>query len=353
MEEKERNQAIFGYMPDGTPVEELTLRDGAFSCQIITYGGAVRTLTVPDRTGNPVDVVLGFDTLDSYQRQDKYLGALIGRYANRIAGACFTLNGEMYPLAANDGPNHLHGGPTGFDRRVWAIKKLTMHSATLSLFSPDGEEGYPGNLQVQVIYTLQGGTLEIEYFAQTDKDTLCNLTNHTYFNLSGHASGPVMGQYIQLMAERYTPAEAGSIPTGIISLVDGSPMDLRIPQPIGAHVDDSFDQLTMAGGYDHNWVVDGENGILRPAVRAWSPKTGILLKMETTLPGVQFYSGNSLNGCPVGKGGAPYSRRWGFCLESQFFPDSPHHSGFPTAILAAGAEYHSKTIYRFSVTERP
>lgn len=353
MEEKERNQAVFGYMPDGTPVEELTLRDGAFSCQIITYGGAVRTLTVPDRTGNPVDVVLGFDTLDAYQRQDKYLGALIGRYANRIAGACFTLNGEMYPLVANDGPNHLHGGPAGFDRRVWAVKKLTMHSATLSLFSPDGEEGYPGNLQVQVIYTLQGGTLEIEYFAQTDKDTLCNLTNHTYFNLSGHASGPVMGQYIQLMAERYTPAEAGSIPTGIIALVDDSPMDLRIPQPIGAHVDDSFDQLTMAGGYDHNWVVDGEKGILRPAARAWSPKTGILLKMETTLPGVQFYSGNSLNGCPVGKGGTPYSRRWGFCLESQFFPDSPHHSGFPTAILAAGAEYHSKTIYRFSVTEKP
>lgn len=349
----EINRTVFGHMPDGTVVEKLTLRDRAISCEIITYGGAVRTLTVPDRNGQAVDVVLGFDTLEDYLRQDKYIGALIGRYANRIGGAVFTLNGKAYPLAANDGANHLHGGPASFDKKIWAVEKLTEHSAALSLASPDGEEGYPGNLRVQVVYTLRNGGLEIEYSALSDRDTLCNLTNHTYFNLSGHGSGPVAGQYIQLMAERFTPAEEGSIPTGAIVPAAGTVMDLRTPQPIGEHADDSFDQLVMAGGYDHNWVVDGENGMLRPAAKAWSPDTGILLEMETTLPGVQFYSGNYLDGCPAGKGGAPYGKRWGFCLESQLFPDAPHHDNFPSAVLAAGEVYRSKTVYRFGIADRP
>lgn len=347
------SRTVFGYLKDGTPVEELTLRDGDISCAIITYGGALRALTVPDRAGAPVDVVLGLDTLQGYLEQNKYLGALVGRYANRIGGASFDLNGVRYPLAANDGPNHLHGGPAGFDKRVWTVEKLTADSALLSLHSPDGEEGYPGNLQVRATYTLRNSALEIAYFAQADRDTLCNLTNHAYFNLSGHASGPVTGQYLQLMAERYTPTAAGSIPTGELAPVAGTPMDLRGPRLIGERIDEPFEQLAMAGGYDHNWVIDGWDGTLRPAARAWSPDTGIVMETETTLPGVQFYSGNGLDGCPAGKGGAPYGRRWGFCLETQVFPDAPHHPDFPSAVLAAGTEYHSRTVYRFGAADRP
>lgn len=347
------DRKLFGHMPDGTAVEELTLRDGALSCSIITYGGAVRALTVPDRDGKPVDVALGFDTLEGYLEHDKYFGALVGRCANRIGGASFPLNGKNYPVAANNGSNHLHGGVTGFDKQVWTVEDLRPNTAALYLFSPDGQEGYPGDLGVRVVYTLQEGGLEIEYFAQSNEDTVCNLTNHTYFNLSGHASGPVLGQYIQLMAGKYTPTDADSIPTGEIAPVEGTPMDLRGPTLIGAHIDDPFEQLAMAGGYDHNWVIDDWDWPLRPAARAWSPDTGILLETWTTQPGIQFYSGNYLDGTPAGKGGAPYAKRWGFCLETQVFPDAPHHPNFPSATLAAGEVYHSKTIYRFGISDRP
>ncbi len=336
----------FGNMPDGAPVEALTLRNGECSCEIITCGGAVRALTVPGRAG-PVDVALGFDTLDAYLSQDKYIGALIGRYGNRIGGASFSLEGREYHLAANDGVNHLHGGQAGFDKRLWTVEELSGDSAVLSLFSPDGQEGYPGDLEVRVRYTLRGGALVLDYEAHTDRTTLCNLTNHTYFNLSGHGSGPVAGQFIQLLAGRYTPAGPGSIPNGELAPVDGTPMDLRRARPIGEHQDDPFEQLLLAGGYDHNWAVDGWDGTLRPAARAWSPDTGIAMEVLTTLPGVQFYGGNYLDGCPAGKGGAPYARRWGFCLETQFFPDSPHHPNFPSPVLAAGRRYESRTVYRF------
>ena len=341
-------------MPDGTLVEELTLRDGACSCQIITYGGAVRTLTVPDRNGNPVDVALGFDTLEDYMAQDKYMGALVGRYANRIGGAEFTLNATRYALAANNGPNSLHGGSVGFNAQVWTVEELSENAVTLSLFSPDGQEGYPGNLTVQVTYTLAGGALSIEYRAKSDADTVCNLTNHTYFNLSGHGSGSVEGQFIRVCASRYTPTVPGSIPTGEIAPVDGTPMDLRTPQPIGAHINDPFDQLTLAGGYDHNWVIDGWDGTgrqdaLRPAATAYAMETDIVMTVSTTLPGVQFYAGNFLSGCPAGKGGTVYGDRCGFALETQYFPDSPNHPNFPSAVLRAGEEHHSKTVYRFGV----
>ena len=343
------NRTVFGNLTDGTPVEELTLREGALSCSIITYGGALRALTVPGRAGQPVDVALGLDTLEDYLKQNKCLGALVGRYANRIGGASFDLNGVRYTLAANNGVNHLHGGKVGFNKRLWTVEALSENSVTLSLRSPDGEEGYPGDLRVEATYTLRRGALEIAYFARTDRDTLCNLTNHTYFNLSGHASGPVTGQYIRLMAERYTPTAAGSIPTGELAPVAGTPMDFRTARPIGERIDEPFEQLTMAGGYDHNWVIDGWDGTLRPAAMAWSPDTGVVMEVETTLPGVQFYTGNALDGCPAGKGGAPYAGRWGFCLETQVFPDAPHHPNFPSAVLAAGDEYRSKTVYRFSV----
>lgn len=344
----EQNRTFFGQMPDGTQVDKLTLRDGAFSCEIITYGGAVRSLLVPDRAGNLVDVALGFDTLDGYRAQNKYIGALVGRYANRIGGAKFTLDGVEYKLAANDGKNSLHGGNVGFDKQVWAVEELTDNSVTLSLVSPDMQEGYPGTLEVQVTYTLAGGALQIDYRAKSDKDTVCNLTNHCYFNLSGHDSGSVESQDIRLNASRYTPTVPGSIPTGEVAPVDGTLMDLRHVQPIGACIDEPFEQLTMAGGYDHNWAIDGWDGTLRPAAWAWCPDTCIVMETLTTLPGIQFYAGNYLDGCPAGKGGAPYAKRWGFCLETQLFPDSPNQPGFPSCVLRAGEEYHSTTVYRFS-----
>ncbi len=339
----------FGVMPDGTPVDLITLTQGNLSCELITYGGAVRSLIVPDCDGHPTDVVLGLDTLEDYRSQDKYLGAIVGRYANRIADASFCLNGKEYPLAANNGPNHLHGGLEGFNSQVWTVESKEANRVVLSRISPDGEEGYPGTLSVQVTYTLTDDTLEIDYQARCDQDTICNLTNHSYFNLAGHNSGLINEQYVQINAASYTPTFPGSIPTGQIMPVDGTPMDLRQACRIGDHVDDDFPQLIMAGGYDHNWVIDGPFGTLRPAAAAWCEETGITMEVLTTMPGVQFYTANFLEGCPNGKDGAPYGNRSAFCLETQYYPDSPHHENFPSPILRAGEIYRHKTIYRFGV----
>ncbi len=339
----------FGTMPDGAAVEQYTLRAGALCCEVLTYGGALRSLRVPDRNGNSVDILLGFDTLEDYRRQDKYIGALIGRFANRIGGGRFTLNGTEYHLAVNDGPNHLHGGSVGFDKRVWTVEEAGEDRLTLTLFSPDGEENYPGNLSARVTYALTAEGLSIDYQAETDKDTLCSLTNHAYFNLAGHASGPVLDQRIQLFAGRYTPTDSDSIPTGAIDPVEGTPMDLRELTAIGEHIDDGFQQLAFAGGYDHNWVLDGESGVLRPAARAVCPANGVAMEVLTTLPGIQFYSGNYLDGCPAGKGGAPYAKRWAFCLETQFFPDAPNHGEFPPAVLRAGETFRHRTEFRFGI----
>ena len=329
----------FGVMPDGRPVEELILTDGPLSCSILTYGGALRTLTVPDREGRTVDIVLGYDTLKDYLVQDKYLGALIGRYANRIGSSRFSLDGKEYPLPSNDGANHLHGGNLGFDKQVWTVQSLTSSSATLTLTSPDGEEGYPGELKVSVTYTLRNRALEISYRAQSSKTTLCSLTNHAYFNLSGHASGLIDAQWFQLPSSRYTPVDTELIPIGDIVSVEGTAMDLTAPQPLGKRE------------YDHNWVIDGWDGSLRLAARAWSLDTGIRMEVLTTLPGVQFYTGNFLGGSPKGKDGAPYAKHWAVCLETQYFPDSPNHRNFPSAKLAAGEIYESKTVYRFETGE--
>lgn len=346
------NRRPFGTMPDGTPVEELILYDEGCTVSIITYGGAVQSIIVPGLNG-PVDVALGFDTLEGYLNHDKYFGALVGRYANRIGGASFTLDGIEYPLATNDGVNHLHGGTVGFDKQVWAVDELSENAAVLSLVSPDGQEGYPGTLSVKVRYELSQGALTISYQAQSTKTTLCNLTNHTYFNLSGHGSGPVTGQMIQINSDHYTPTAPGSIPTGEIAPVEGTPMDLRVPQTIGDHINDPFPQLQLDNGYDHNWIVENwtGDGSLRHIARAWSQITGILMDVLTTMPGVQFYTGNFLDGCPAGKGGALYQNFWGFCLETQYFPDSPHRPQFPAAILRTGEIYKSQTAYRFTVSD--
>lgn len=331
----EARRAPFGTMPDGTPVEELTLARGDLSCSILTYGGALRALTVPDREGRPVDVVLGLDTLEAYRAQDKYLGALIGRCANRIGGSRFRLEGREYRLPANDGRNHLHGGGAGFDKQVWAVQDQSGSSVTLALTSPDGQEGYPGELTAAVTYELRDRGLAIRYRARASRTTLCSLTNHAYFNLSGHGSGDISDQCVQIFAGCYTPVDGELIPTGAIAPVEGTEMDLQTLQPIGPRA------------YDHNWVIPGWNGGLRPAARAWSPRTGILMTTLTTLPGIQFYTGNFLDGCPPGKGGARYEKHGAFCLETQYFPDSPNHPAFPSAVLPAGAVYESETVYRF------
>lgn len=329
----------FGLLPDGRAVEELRLTGGGLTCGVLTYGGALRFLTVPDREGRAVDVVLGYDSLADYLAQDKYLGALIGRYANRIGGGRFSLEGKEYRLYTNNGPNHLHGGLRGFDKQLWTVRSLTESSVTLTLTSPDGDEGYPGRLEVSVTYTLRDRALELLYRAKSDKTTLCNLTSHAYFNLSGHTSGPIDRHWFQLPQSRYTPVDAGLVPTGELVGVAGTAMDLTRPQSLGARE------------FDHNWAIDGWDGSLRLAARAWSPATGIRMEALTTLPGVQFYTGNFLDGSPKGKGGAGYAKRWAFCLETQYFPDSPNHPAFPSPVLAAGEIYESKTVYRFETGE--
>lgn len=340
----------FGITQKGEPVEQLTLDNGTISCEILTFGATLRTLTVPDQNGTPVDVVLGYDDLSDYETKDGYLGAVVGRYANRIAKGQFSLNGTVYSLAVNNGPNHLHGGITGYSYRVWTVEELTSHKAVLTLESPDGEEGYPGALSLRVIYQLDDASLSIEYQALAHGDTICNLTNHSYFNLSGHASGPVLDQMISLCAARYTPMDETSIPLGTLDTVENSPMDLRLPTKIRAHIDDTFEQLQFGHGYDHNYVLDGPIGSLHPAARAYSPQTGITMDVDTTLPGVQLYTANFLEEGRAGKNGAVYGPRHAFCLETQFFPDSPNQSAFPSTLLRAGERYDHMTRFSFSLT---
>lgn len=336
----------FGVTSDGRQVDQITLDNGILRCCILTYGATLTNLFVPGRDGQPVDVVLGFDQVQTYQEQDKYLGAVVGRYANRIAKGRFTLNGQEYTLACNNGENHLHGGPTGFSTQIWQAQPCE-NGVTFTYESQDMEEGFPGRLTAQVTYQLVGRELRLHYQAASDRDTVCNLTNHAYFNLSGHDAGGAMDQILTLHAQSYTPVIPGSIPTGEIAPVEGTPMDFRTPTPIGVRIDADFEQLQLCGGYDHNWVVDGPVGQLRPTARLESPVSGISMEVETTLPGVQFYAGNYLDGCPTGKGGARYGKRDGVCLETQFFPDSPNHPQFPQCVLRPGQVWDHTTVFRF------
>lgn len=344
------NVLPFGATPDGKQVQLIRLDSGRISCEIITFGAALRSLWVPDRNGCPVDVVLGYDALEQYCTEGGYLGATVGRSANRIAKGRFSLNGTSYTLPINNGPNHLHGGPGGFSHRVWEIESVNNHAVTLCLNSRDGDEGYPGNIRISATYLLQNNTLEIHHSAFSDADTLCNLTNHSYFNLSGHDSGSAMEQKLQLFAREYTPSDPDSIPYGTIEAVEGTPMDFRWPIPIQTHIQDDFTQLHQAIGYDHNYVVEGKMGVLRPVAMAESDRTGITMRAETTLPGVHFYTGNYIEPNTRGKGGSLYGPRQGFCLETQFYPDAINHPNFPSPILKAGEHYHQKTIFTFQAT---
>lgn len=340
---------MFGRLDDGRPVTRFTLdTSSGLSAQILSYGGALASLAVPDRAGRLADVVLGFADLAGYTGGQGYLGALIGRYANRIAGARFALDGTVYQLTANEGGNQLHGGLAGFDKAVWrAAARETPVGPVLDLDhdSPDGEEGYPGNLAVRTTYTLEADALRIDYSATTDRDTVINLTNHTYWNLAGHAAGSILDHRLQIDAGRFAVVRPGQIPTGELRPVAGTPFDFRTSAAIGARIADPDDQLRVSGGYDHSFELQGPHGALRRVARVVEPISGRVLEVLTTEPAVQLYTGNYLDGMR-GKAGTAYHRRTGFCLETQHHPDSPNQPAFPPTVLRAGAHYRSTTVYR-------
>lgn len=340
----------FGKLPDGTPVEIYTLADGQYEARIATYGGVVVSLKAPDRKGKPADVVLGFDDVDGYVANfngpaNAFFGALIGRYANRIAHGSFTLDGQKYSLPLNNGENTLHGGPHGFNNQVWKAKPIA-DGVELTYLSKDGEAGFPGSLTATVRYTLVKGNLRIEYSATTDKNTVVNLTNHSYFNLA--EEGDILKQELTLYASKFTPVDAGLIPTGELKSVETTPFDFRKGTAVGARINANDEQLRLGRGYDHNWVLDSGGGKLTEAAEVYDPGSGRVLKVLTDQPGIQFYSGNFLDGSVKGKGGKPYELRSALCLETQHFPDSPNHPAFPTSELKPGDRYHTVTIYRFS-----
>jgi aldose 1-epimerase len=346
-------RAPFDTVPDGHPVEVITLVNGlGMEVRAMTYGATILSIKVPDARGVLGDVVLGYDSLAGYVRNSPYFGAVVGRYANRIAKGRFTLDGTAYTLAVNNGPNALHGGLRGFDKSVWKPELERSDSSigvAFTLVSPDGDEGYPGTLTARVTYTLMRARNElvIDYEGVTDKATPVNLTNHSYFNLAG--SGDILGHLLTLDADSFTPVDATLIPTGKIMPVSGTPFDFRTPTAIGARIDAKDEQTRNGGGYDHNFVFNRTGPGLVHVARVTEPVSGRTLDVSTTEPGVQFYSGNFLDGTITGKGGHVYERRNGFCLETQHYPDSPNHANFPSTILRPGSPYRSQTVFSFGV----
>ena len=345
----------FGVTPDGVDVEIYTLSNAhGLKARIMTWGAILLSLEVPDREGIFQDIVLGHDSLTGYLNPDTnpYFGGIVGRYGNRIDKGKFTLDGAEYSLATNNNENHLHGGNQGFDKVVWTAEEMMSGpepSLKLTYLSKDGEEGYPGNLHCTVIYTLTNNDeLKISYTAQTDKTTVVNLTHHSYFNLTG-AQRDVLDHELLLNADRYTPVDAGLIPTGELAPVKNTPLDFTTPAKIGARINDDFEQLKFGGGYDHNWILNKENeGELTLAARVFEPASGRVMEIYTTEPGIQFYSGNFLDGAIAGKAGRVYNHRFGFCLETQHFPDSPNQPQFPSTILKPGEKYSHLTVHKFT-----
>ncbi|MEO8393290.1 MAG: aldose epimerase family protein [Chloroflexota bacterium] len=332
----------------GAAVDEYTLSSGQMEVKIITFGGNVTSIRVPDRVGALANVVLGFSSLEGYEAQKSYIGALIGRYGNRIAQGKFTLDGREYSIPQNDGTNSLHGGTIGFDKRIWTAEEISGESSVglkLTYLSPDGEEGYPGTLALTVVYTLSDdNSLRIDYSATTDAPTVLNLTNHSYFNLAG--SGDVYDHVLMLAADNFTPVDANLNPTGGIAPVAGTALDFRIGKEIGRDIHSSENQMVLARGFDHNWVL---NGGATPFARVSEPTSGRVLEITTTEPGVQFYSGNFLDGTLVGANGATIRQGDGFCLETQHYPDSPNHANFPSTVLRPDETFQSTTTFKFSV----
>lgn len=343
----------FGKTSGGEQIDVYTLSNKkGMEVSITNFGATVVTLKVPDLTGKATDVVLGYDTLDGYEKGTSYFGATVGRYGNRIAGGKFTLDGKTYTLPKNNGENTLHGGIVGFNKRVWKAREIASkegEALEMTYLSPDGEEGFPGNLSAKVVFTLpaEGNELKIDYSATTDKDTVLNLTNHSYFNLAGEGNGDILDHVLTLHAKQFIPVDKGLIPTGELRNVGGTPFDFNSATAIGKRISEGDEQLVFGKGYDHNWVLIRTGGGLSIAAEAYDPKSGRKLEVLTTEPGVQFYSGNFLDGAK-GKGNKPYPQRAAFCLETQHFPDSPNHANFPSTVLKPKAVFHSQTVFRFS-----
>jgi aldose 1-epimerase len=342
----------FGATKDGVPVDIFTLRNThGIEARICNYGGIVVSLKAPDRNGQFADVVLGYDTLADYEKNNPYFGCLVGRYGNRIAKGKFTLDGKEYTLATNNGPNHLHGGLKGFDKVVWEARPLQTDlgpALELRYLSKDGEEGYPGNLSVTAVYTLTAdNALRLDYTATTDQDTVVNLTHHSYFNLAG--KGDILGSEVMVNADLFTPVDSALIPTGELRAVKGTPFDFNTPTAIGARIDQDDEQLKFGKGYDHNWVINKPMGQLGLMARVYEPASGRVLEVLSTEPGLQFYTGNFLDGTLRGKGGWVYQFRDGFCMEPQHYPDSPNRTNFPSVVLKPGQTYKNTIVYRLSV----
>ncbi len=345
----ETKMAVFGTMPDGTSVPVYTLTSGQIEVRVTAYGAHLVSVKAPDRSGKSQDVVLGYDSLAGYLADNKtFMGGIVGRYGNRIAGGKFSLDGNTYQVPLNDGPNALHGGPKGFNQYVWKSQEIP-DGVEFTLVSPDGDMGFPGTLTVKTRYTLKGNTLHIDYSATTDKDTVINVTNHAYFNLHGDDQGNILDQKLEIAADRFTPVNKTLIPTGELAPVTGTPLDFTKPEVIGARIGDDNAQLKIAGGYDHNWVLNEKMGTLHLAAKVTDAVSGRTLTVETTEPGVQFYSGNFMDGSLTGRHGVKYTKRMGLCLETQHFPDSPNHPDFPTTTLKPGETFHSTTTFTFGV----
>ncbi len=344
----------YGTLPDGRQVDIYTMQNNhGVTVKFLSLGGCIAEIDIPDRDGHPANIVLGHDNLAGYNFNQGYFGSIVGRYANRIAKGTFTLNGQTYHLPINNGVNSLHGGTEGFNTQLWQVTPKTVPNGTAAMLtytSPDGQDGYPGTMNVQVIYTLDdSNAFRIDYQATTDKPTVLNLTNHSYFNLDGNGSGSALHQLIQINADSYTPADATQIPTGEIAKVAGTPMDFRTLHPIDAQIRAPFEQIILAHGYDHNWVLNKtQPGELSFAARAYSPKTGRMLEVYTTEPGVQVYTGNYLQGNMTGSSHTLYRQGDGYTFETQHFPNSPNHPEFPSTVLNPGQTFHSTTIFRFS-----
>jgi aldose 1-epimerase len=341
----------FGRTPEGMPVDLYSLSDGKIEVRIITYGGIIVSLRTPDRDGKLDDVVLGCNSVEEYIAQTAHFGGIVGRYANRIAHGSFQLDGHTYSIPKNDGDNSLHGGTRGFDKVVWEGKQIP-DGVELTYVSKDGDQGFPGTLTTTVRYTLSGSALHIEYSATTDKDTVLNLTNHSYFNLAGQGKSDVLGHVLKIDASRMTPVDATLIPTGELKSVAGTPFDFGTPHAIGERINADDVQLRLGRGYDHNFVLDHPAGELAEAAEVYEPTTGRILRVLTTEPGLQFYTGNFLDGSITGKEGRVYNRRFALCLETQHFPDSPNHSGFPSTELKSGQRFHSVTVFEFNSGSR-
>jgi aldose 1-epimerase len=340
-------KTALGTTPDGTAVDLYTLKSDGIEAGIMTYGARVVSIKTADRAGTMANVVLGYSSLDGYLAdKTTYFGAIVGRYGNRIALGKFSLDGHKYQVPVNNNANSLHGGTVGFDKLVWQARTVA-DGVEMTLVSKDGDQGYPGTLTAHVRYTVHHNALRIDYSVSTDKPTVVNLTNHSYFNLSAD-NKPILNEELMLPADKYTPVDAGLIPTGVLAPVEGTPFDFRKATVIGARINDNNEQLKIAGGYDHNWVLRGQNGEVKTAARVYDPASGRVLTVTTTEPGVQFYSGNFLDGTKFGKAQEGHVKNSGLCLETQHFPDSPNHPAFPTTELKPGETRHSTTTFTFS-----